>query len=58
MYKRLTIPAELKDQFTEEIKKRKGVHGGVVMDSTIEAIKLWLEYPELLNGDMNVKRAK
>lgn len=58
MYKRLTIPADLKDIFVDEIKKRKGVYGGVVMDSTTEAIKLWLEYPELLNGDRNVKRAK
>ncbi len=51
MYKRLTIPTELKKQFINEIKIRKGVYGGVIMDSTIEAIKLWLKYPELVDGE-------
>ncbi len=51
IYKRLVIPAELKKEFTEEIKQRKGVHGGVIMVSTIEAIKLWIKHPEMVGGD-------
>lgn len=54
-YKRLIIPAELKNEFIEEVKRRKGVHGGVIMDSTIEAIKLWLKHPEMVGDDLDVK---
>ena len=49
-YKKLEIPSGLKEQFLDEIKTRKGIYGGVILESTIEAVKLWLKYPEL-TGD-------
>lgn len=48
MYKRISIPSNLKDKFLDEIKNRKGVYGGVILEATIEAIELWIEHPELL----------
>lgn len=55
-YKYIPIPPELKDKFVKEVKRRKGVSGGVIMESTVEAIKLWINYPELVNE--NVKMHK
>ncbi len=53
MSKYLYIPIlpELKEKFTLDIKKRKGVRGGAIIESTTEAIKLWLEHPELVGGN-------
>jgi hypothetical protein len=48
MYKRIAIPFNLKEDFLNEIKLRKGVHGGVILESTIEAIELWIKHPELV----------
>lgn len=48
MYKRLAIPSGLKDEFVEEVKKRKGVRGGVILEATVEAIELWLDHPGMV----------
>lgn len=48
MPKYIPIPQYLKKKFLSTIKERKGVYGGVIMESTIEAIELWMSHPELL----------
>ena len=48
MYKYVPLPPTLKEEFIEEIKVRKGVRGGVILEATIEAIELWIKHPELL----------
>jgi hypothetical protein len=48
MLKYIAIPAELKEKFLLSIKERKGVYGGVIMESTIEAIEQWISQPELV----------
>lgn len=48
MPKYIPIPSDLKKEFLSIIKERKGVHGGVILESTIEAIEMWITHPELL----------
>jgi hypothetical protein len=46
--KYIPISADLKDRFVIAIKQRKGVYGGAIIESTAEAIELWISRPELM----------
>lgn len=46
--KYIAVPADLKEKFLLSIKERKGVYGGVILESTIEAIELWISHPDLI----------
>jgi len=48
MPKYIAIPPELKEKFLLNIKERKGIYGGVILESTVEAIELWISHPELV----------